>query len=342
VALLCSHLKFATFESLLFESLGSSSPIPDDSVGVMVALMKQLLEFTSWRFGRVQGKTIRFFACAPGGERDVEIKRFFECYARQQRRIDPRAIAIVADTGFPNAVTLTITTPDGNDAMLILLRDDAAGTFTENDYRILAQSKVLCEESLVSSIAGYESSGFEAVLVQRTKPILYILDQTYQIVMGQRIKRDEELATSEFLPAVGDRLPKIFEDAVRVATPIWADNPATSVNVTLMPLPFLSLHIHGMEGNGGYFLAVTIERVRRRNVLLRAAKKYLITPREREVAAFLFDGLRIEEIGERLSISTSTVNDHIKNLIERTGAKNRSQMLALLLGWENRLTKTSK
>jgi len=269
--------------------------------------MKQLLEFTSWRFGRVQGKTIRFFACAPGGERDVEIKRFFECYARQQRRIDPRAIAIVADTGFPNAVTLTITTPDGNDAMLILLRDDAAGTFTENDYRILAQSKVLCEESLVSSIAGYESSGFEAVLVQRTKPILYILDQTYQIVMGQRIKRD-----------------------------------ATSINVTLMPLPFLSLHIHGMEGNGGHFLAVTIERVRRRNVLLRAAKKYLITPREREVAAFLFDGLRIEEIGERLSISTSTVNDHIKNLIERTGAKNRSQMLALLLGWENRLTKTSK
>lgn len=308
----------------------------------MVALMRQLLDFTSWRFGRVQGKTLRFFACAPGSDRDVEIKRFFECHARQQRRIDPRAIAIVGDTGFRHAVTMTMTMPDGNDAMLILLRNEAAGAFTEADYRILAQSKILCEESLVSSLAGHETSGFEAVLVQRSKPILYILDQTYQIVMGQRIKRDEELETSEFLPAHGDRLPKLFEDAVRSATSAWAADPSTSVNLTIMPLAFLSLHIHGMEGDGGHYLAVTIERVRRRNVLLRAAKKYLITPREREVAAFLLDGLRIEEIGDRLNISTSTVNDHIKKLIERTGANNRSQMLALLLGWENRLTPASK
>ena len=302
----------------------------------MVALIRQFVDFTSWRFGRVQGKTIRFFACAPGADRDVEIKRFFECYARQQRRIDPRAISIVSDTGFPNAVTMSITAPDGNDAMLILLRDEAAGVFSENDYRILAQSKALCEESLVSSLTGHESSGFEAVLVQRSKPILYILDQKYQIVMGQRIQRNEELATSEFLPALGDRLPKIFEEVVRTATSAWAEDPSTSVNLTLMPLPFLSLHIHGMEGDGGHYLAVTIERARRRNVLLRAAKKYLITPREREVAAFLLDGLRIEEIADRLNITSSTVNDHIKKLIERTGANNRSQMLALLLGWENR------
>ena len=247
---------------------------------------------------------------------------------------------MVRDTGFPYAVTMAMAMPDGNDAMLVLLRDEAAGAFTESDYRILTQSKVLCEESLISSFAGRESSGFEAVIVQRANPLLYILDESYQIVMGQRITRDEDADASEFLPAMGDRLPKIFEDAVRSATAAWARDPRTSVNLTTMPLPFLSLHIHGMEGESGHFLAVTIERVRRRNVLLRAAKKYLITPREREVAAFLLDGLRIEEIGERLNISTSTVNDHIKKLIERTGASNRSQMLALLLGWENRISTT--
>ncbi len=81
--------------------------------------------------------------------------------------------------------------------------------------------------------------------------------------------------------------------------------------------------------------AGTIEQLRRRNTLLRAARRFLITPRECEVVAYLLDGLRIEEISERLFISTSTVNDHVKRLLERTGASNRSEMLARILGWHS-------
>ncbi|GAC1539661.1 MAG: hypothetical protein NVS2B17_15150 [Candidatus Velthaea sp.] len=284
----------------------------------------------------MQGKTVVAFACLAEGEREAEMKRFFECYRRQQRRIDPRAIAVVHDSAHPHAVTMTLTMPDGNDAMLVLLRDKTAGPFSEYEYRLLAQAKVLCEECLASSYVAEEASQSTAAIVQRSKPMLFILDRSYRVVMGHRLEPGDEPGVADFSAHFVDRLPKVFEDAVRRLTAEWEHDPSTPVNAVTMPLPFLSLRVHGMNGASDQFLAVTIERMRRRNVLLRAAKQFLITPREREVAAFLLDGLRIEEIGERLSISTSTVNDHVKKLVERTGATNRSQMLARLLGWESR------
>jgi DNA-binding CsgD family transcriptional regulator len=305
----------------------------DDSVDVIISIVRQLVDFDSWRFGRVQGTTVAEFACSTSDAREIEIKRFFECYRRQQRRIDPRAIAIVQDAAFLHAVTLTLTLSDGNDAMLVLLRQAPAAPFTEYEYRLLAQAKVLCEECLVSTRVAEDARESADAVTKRSKPMLFILDRSYKIVMGHRLDPGDEAVDTGFSEHFVDRLPKVFEDAVRELTKDWMLDPSVAVDAVTMPLPFLSLRVHGMSGPSEQFLAITIERMRRRNVLLRAAKQFLITPREREVAGFLLDGLRIEEIGERLRISTSTVNDHVKKLVERTGAANRSQMLARLLGW---------
>jgi DNA-binding CsgD family transcriptional regulator len=236
---------------------------------------------------------------------------------------------------YPYAVTLTITMPDGADGMLILLRDESLGNFSENERRLLSLAKVLGEECLSSTVIADEAAEARAAITQRSKPMFFVLDRSYAIVMGHRNDDGDDSYLSAISAEFTTRLPRVIEEAVRRLTTDWAKDAATPVDAIAMPLPFLSVRVHGMNSATEEYLGVTIDRMRRRNILLRAAKRFLITPREREVASFLLDGMRIDQIGDRLCISTSTVNDHVKKLLERTGSSNRSQMLARILGWQS-------
>ncbi len=48
--------------------------------------------------------------------------------------------------------------------------------------------------------------------------------------------------------------------------------------------------------------------------------------------AALAAGLTSPEIAARLYLSEHTVNDHVKAVLARTGARNRQQLLARILG----------
>lgn len=53
------------------------------------------------------------------------------------------------------------------------------------------------------------------------------------------------------------------------------------------------------------------------------------TPRELEVLALIREGYRNKQIADRLSISETTVNFHIKNLVEKLGANDRTHAVAI-------------
>jgi DNA-binding NarL/FixJ family response regulator len=57
-----------------------------------------------------------------------------------------------------------------------------------------------------------------------------------------------------------------------------------------------------------------------------------LSDRETEVLAALAAGLTSPEIATRLFLSEHTVNDHVKAVLSRTGARNRQQLLARILG----------
>lgn len=57
---------------------------------------------------------------------------------------------------------------------------------------------------------------------------------------------------------------------------------------------------------------------------------YGITPRERELLEHVAEGLDNKAIGERLFISPATVRNHLHNVFEKTGARNRTQLVQLL------------
>jgi DNA-binding CsgD family transcriptional regulator len=89
-----------------------------------------------------------------------------------------------------------------------------------------------------------------------------------------------------------------------------------------------------MSGPAGLFIGVRIDRFQAPNSLSEAAARFHITPRELQVLALMLDGRHLDEIGRLLSITSSTVQDHIKNMVTKTGSRNRSELIAHVLGWE--------
>ena len=54
-----------------------------------------------------------------------------------------------------------------------------------------------------------------------------------------------------------------------------------------------------------------------------------LSDREREVLAWLVEGLNNREIAERLMISNSTVKNHLSNIFSKMGTTSRTQAVAL-------------
>jgi DNA-binding CsgD family transcriptional regulator len=57
-----------------------------------------------------------------------------------------------------------------------------------------------------------------------------------------------------------------------------------------------------------------------------AVARFSLSPREREVAGLLTEGLRYDEIAARLFISTTTVKTHVHHLYEKTDTRNRMEL----------------
>lgn len=305
----------------------------DEAARSLMMMVLRLVDVSSWRFGRVRGAgELIEFSCANPDEENLEAERFLTCY----RRLKPWGLArlsLVDDPIYPHAITISFRDPVANVAMVVLLRDQAKGPFTQHERTLLALAKEVGEECLALGVPIADPPiPQQPALMRRAGPMLFILDRSYCIALEHRLRREDEATGGRFT----DRLPAVIEEAVRGMTSAWRTDPNAFVSAVTMPLPFLAVRAQSMDSRDqGPYLAVTIERVRGRNVLRRASERYEITPRERDVLAYLLGGMRIEKIAERLSIAPSTVNDHIRSLIARTNSSNRSQMLARILGWKN-------
>jgi len=57
----------------------------------------------------------------------------------------------------------------------------------------------------------------------------------------------------------------------------------------------------------------------------------LLSPREKQVAGLMAEGLSIKQISNRLRIAENTVANQRKNMLQKTGAKNMAELVALLI-----------
>lgn len=93
------------------------------------------------------------------------------------------------------------------------------------------------------------------------------------------------------------------------------------------PLAELGRALRIVAGGGAYVDAALVGELTGSAV----AELAVLTKREREVLRLLADGMRNEQVGQRLSISPLTVRSHVKNAMVKLEADTRTQAVATAL-----------
>jgi DNA-binding CsgD family transcriptional regulator len=87
-----------------------------------------------------------------------------------------------------------------------------------------------------------------------------------------------------------------------------------------------------LAGDDPEQMVVTIEPAASLKVARLMLTAYATTRREQDVCFELLAGRSTSEIADRLFISTHTVQDHLKSLFDKVGARNRSELVAKIHG----------
>ena len=87
-----------------------------------------------------------------------------------------------------------------------------------------------------------------------------------------------------------------------------------------------------MRGPDPIRYAMFVERRGSRRPLLDAYDRFGLSPREIEVLALIVDGASNREIAEALSIVAGTVQNHVRSIGAKSGAKRRGDLLARVFG----------
>lgn len=98
---------------------------------------------------------------------------------------------------------------------------------------------------------------------------------------------------------------------------------------------WLVLHGGRLGAPGAGDVAVFIQRAHPTLVAPLLLKAHGLTPREQQVAQLMLRGATTAQAARRLGISPHTVNDHLKAVFEKTGARTRGELSAKLFFGEH-------
>ena len=107
-------------------------------------------------------------------------------------------------------------------------------------------------------------------------------------------------------------------------------DPDRQPDTVAVPTPsgWITLHASLPEGSADGRVAIVLERTASPQTTAIRLEAHGVTAREREIATLLAHGLTNPEIAARLVLSLYTVQDHIKNLFEKTGVSSRQELVA--------------
>ena len=252
--------------------------------------------------------------------------------------------------GYASAVTLIIADERTDFGILTLFRDSGLGSFTSGEIRMLTLAldafsehlSMLRLRPLFRETSAAEQSEEIDVMARFSWGTFYILNRNFEIILTQSCDaRMTEQSVYGLQAQASDRLPYMLEETIRALNTDWLHDQQQSTRVA-RPVPFLLVRTQPMSGRDGLFLGVHIDRFHLRHSLLGVASQYHISPREIQTLALLLDGNQLGEIASQLYITSSTVQDHINSMLEKTKSRNRSELIARIFGWYSPLNAHEK
>ncbi len=331
-------------------ALHDAIPESDSAYPILSGILR-VVPVSRWAFARVapNGDLGSLFSSHAKGEKLAGLTGLADELQRQRTasRSGPRIAATLGPLDdFESGITLVFADARAQFGILTLLRTAELGPFTSSEIRMLTFAldalsdrlshlrlqppPQLVSETDHSQIAGAADVSEEA---------FYVLDSDLQIVLAWSSEDQRRIALTGLHTRIAERLPNVLEETVRELTAAWSSESVKHTGVA-RPVPFLVVRTQPMSGPAGLFIGVRIDRFRPPNSLTGPASRFHISPREVQVLALLLDGNHLDQIAEQLYITSSTVQDHINSMLNRTGSRNRSELIARVLGWE--LTPTAR
>lgn len=153
----------------------------------------------------------------------------------------------------------------------------------------------------------------EIVAKRRARPAVAILDGTYAVAYS-----GPEFAHVE--------APELTAAARRII-----DEDLPSLEVTSRAVTYV-VRMARLRGADAMRYAMFVEVRAARRPLIDAYDRFGLSPREAEVLALIIDGASNREIADALCIAGGTVQDHVRSLCAKSGAKRRGDLLARVFG----------
>lgn len=166
---------------------------------------------------------------------------------------------------------------------------------------------------------------------RNSAPVMFVIDAHLRPVLAEEPAVDDSPLHALYRPHDGHTPPLLAETLAQLVRELDSAPPGAAVT---RALPFAFVRLARLAGGSAPFFLVSVEPARRRSTILRAMTRYRLSRREGQVLSEVLRGSSSTEIGESLSISGSTATFHLKQLLRKTSSRNRTELTARVLGWE--------
>jgi DNA-binding CsgD family transcriptional regulator len=319
----------------------ASDTAESDPAFPIISTILEIVPASRWMFAQVgpDGNLSLVLGSHATGGLLAELTDEFQ----RQRQKAPTGSRIAATLGsldtFASGVTLLFADARAPFGILTLLRTAEMGPFTSSELGMLTfgldaaseRFSALRLQPVAQIVAGPRP---HAAAAEPSDGAFYVLDLEFQIALAWNAEDQRRIASTGIQTRIAERLPAMLEQTVRALTVGWSSGAANQPGIS-RPVPFLVVRTQPLSGPAGLLIGVRIDRFQEPNSLTGAAGRFHISPREVQVLALLLDGNHLGQIAERLHITSSTVQDHINSMRDKTESGNRSELIARVLGWES-------
>lgn len=232
---------------------------------------------------------------------------------------------LLAPTGIPFELRAAFVSRGRCWGAVHIARRDDKHDFTTEDANALAQITATIAEGLRTTLR-FDAARHPA---ERASPGLVVLAANNDVELITPPAHEMLAAMRNPSQAPDDEAPPQALLALAAFTRSNSQDPEHPDAIAVPTRSgWITLHASLPDGGSAGRVAIVLERTPSPQSTAIRLETHGVTPREREIATLLAQGLTNPEIATRLVLSPYTVQDHIKSLFEKTGVSSRQELVA--------------